>query len=272
MKVLSIDVGIKNLAFCLLEKKPLDPPAILAWDAVNLTQSFESKCADEDKGTVCGKVAKFSKNGKCFCLKHAKKQHHLQIPTNQLKPAFIAKQKINVLSQIADDYKIKYTQPCKKADLVSAINEYIYNACFEPVATANASKIDLVTVGRNIQTHFDVLLADHLESIDTVVIENQISPIANRMKTVQGMISQYFIMKNHHLEIEFVSAKNKLKDSPGSSSKMSYSERKKLGVTSSLDFLEQHNYQLWAEVFNKHAKKDDLADALLQGVWFVGKK
>ena len=35
------------------------------------------------------------------------------------------------------------------------------------------------------------------DDIDTVIIENQISPIANRMKTLQGMIAQYFIMKEY---------------------------------------------------------------------------
>ena len=36
-----------------------------------------------------------------------------------------------------------------------------------------------------------------------VIIENQISPIANRMKTIQGMITQYFIMKNIY-NVEYI--------------------------------------------------------------------
>ena len=36
-----------------------------------------------------------------------------------------------------------------------------------------------------------------IESITHVFIENQISPIANRMKTIQGMLAQYFIMKSN---------------------------------------------------------------------------
>ena len=46
--------------------------------------------------------------------------------------------------------------------------------------------------------------------IDTVIIENQISTLASRMKTLQGMITQYFIMKNIP-QIEFISASCKLK-------------------------------------------------------------
>ena len=46
--------------------------------------------------------------------------------------------------------------------------------------------------------------------LDVVIIENQISTIASRMKTLQGMISQYFIMKGIP-SIEFISSINKLK-------------------------------------------------------------
>ena len=42
-----------------------------------------------------------------------------------------------------------------------------------------------------------------------VIIENQISPIANRMKSIQGMLTQYFITKDVP-HIEYISAINKL--------------------------------------------------------------
>jgi hypothetical protein len=50
-------------------------------------------------------------------------------------------------------------------------------------------------------------------------------PIANRMKTLQGMIAQYFIM-NNVINIEFISACNKLKDF-NTNKNTTYSERKK---------------------------------------------
>jgi hypothetical protein len=50
-----------------------------------------------------------------------------------------------------------------------------------------------------------------IDEITHVVIENQISPIATRMKTIQGMLAQYFIMKNDNIVVEFVSSANKLK-------------------------------------------------------------
>ena len=124
------------------------------------------------------------------------------------------------------------THRLKKSGLVNVIREYIQKTCFELIPNINASNVDLVTIGRNMKKYFDVLFSS-CDKIDYVVIENQISPIANRMKTIQGMIAQYFIMHNV-MNIQFVSAINKLKDPLNSvpsipivTIKLTYNERKK---------------------------------------------
>jgi hypothetical protein len=61
--------------------------------------------------------------------------------------------------------------------------------------------VDLITIGRNLSNQ--ILNLKHLDNIDYVLIENQISPIANKMKTIQGMVAQLFIMRNVPT-IEFV--------------------------------------------------------------------
>ena len=109
---------------------------------------------------------------------------------------------------------------------------------------------------------------------DYVIIENQISPIANRMKTIQGMIAQYFIMTGTCQNIEFVSSVNKLKDieTTDKSVKMTYSERKKLGISTCLAIIKDtESYSEWSNYFMSHKKKDDLADSFLQGRWFKNK-
>jgi hypothetical protein len=273
MKVLSIDVGIKNLAFCLFVK-PEDGTSnyeIAKWDSINLSQKIEAKCCEVEKFKDCNKPAKFIKNGKCYCLKHSKKQP-FQVPTSDLKPAFINKQKISGLYELAEKYKVKYENPIKKSDLAALINNYVFEKCFEPITEPNASKIDLVTIGKNMKHKLDAILNEHLSTLTHVVIENQISPIANRMKTVQGMISQYFIMRNENISIEFVSASNKLKDQ-SASLKTNYSERKKLGVQQCLENISNNiNYTTWEAFFKNHQKKDDLADSFLQGKWFIETK
>jgi hypothetical protein len=266
MKICSIDVGIKNLAFCLFVKEEnSDFFQIAKWDVINLSKQINTKCVEIN----CNKPAKFMKEMSCYCLKHSKKLN-LLIPSMDLKSSFINKQNIKSLLEIADKYNIKYEKPIKKTNLIYLINEYIYNTCLEPVENINASKIDLVTIGRNIQYHFDEILKDDIETIDKVIIENQISPIANRMKTIQGMISQYFIMRNYNISIEFVSAMNKLKNLSTKDEKISYKDRKKLGIQKTLELITNDNrYNNWIQFFNNHSKRDDLSDSALQGIWYI---
>ena len=269
MKVLSIDVGIKNLAFCLFEK-PTGSVSyqVTQWDIVNVSERDIVICgfSDKQKGE-CEKPAKFQKNGQCFCLKHSKKQQY-KVPTSDLKS--VSKRKIQQLKDLADKHDIAYDPCAKKADLVNLINDHVENNCFQPIHETNASKVDLISIGYNIKHKFDQLFS-HENIIDYVIIENQISPIANRMKTIQGMIAQYFIMSDVAVDkIEFVAASNKLKDCDAKD-KSSYKARKQLGIKKCLEYLTSNNgFTSKIEYFDKHKKQDDLADSFLQGMWFIG--
>ena len=58
------------------------------------------------------------------------------------------------------------------------------------------------------------------------------SLIATRMKTIQGMLAQYFIMRDNNIQIEFISSTNKLSFLKENQPKISgYRERKKQSVT-----------------------------------------
>jgi len=284
MLVLSIDVGIKNLSLCLFEindiKNDLKSEIkIIKWDNLNLCEKIELNCVEIDKNELCGKVGKFVKNGACYCLKHAKKYEYL-LPTQDLNMAYLNKQKIQTLQEIADKYNIDYTEQAKKkTQLLETIDAFVKEKCYEAVEKVNAPTVSLVTIGKNIQHKFDELLEEHIGNIQTIIIENQIGPLANKMKTIQGMISQYFIMKNNDINIEFISASNKLKDfmpkkgDKNGSEKMDYKQRKKLGVQTCLEFVSlDARFKEWETFFNKHAKKDDLSDCFLQGMWYIKHK
>jgi len=333
-QILSIDVGIKNLSFCLFEIDEVKDIKVLKWDNIDLTKqdAIESKCVyiessdnkqsnkkvsksksktkvntitdffanPSNKNTdssnkytdpcgkytdpcgkytdPCGKPAKFMKDNKCYCLKHSKLTNYIQ-PAADLKPSFLNKQTLQKLIDIAIKYKVINTletsQSYKKAQLVSLIKEFSEKNCFSEVKKSNAAKIDLVTIGRNIQHRFDDILCDYLLTIDTIIIENQIGPIANKMKTIQGMLSQYFIMKNNNISIDFISATNKLKDfitldKDKDKEKMEYKDRKKLGIQICSNFVsETGQFKEWNIFFSKHQKKDDLSDCFLQGMWYI---
>jgi hypothetical protein len=288
MKILSIDVGIKNLAFCLFDKSYTEGQfKITKWDIIDISEQednilcgfVEQKVKGDsravkallEKNEICNKPAKFKKDDKCFCLKHSKKQQ-MQIPSSEQKSSFINKQKIQKLFEIADKHSIKYEPKTKKIDLIKIINDYININYFQQIESKKAADVDLFNIGLNIKTKFNKLFEIEGE-IDYVIIENQIGPLAIRMKTIQGMIVQYFIMSNLNVQnIEFISASNKLKEC-NVKDKANYSDRKKLGISKCLETITtdfrfcEHIYY-----FNKHKKKDDLSDSFLQGMWFINNK
>ena len=171
MKILSIDVGIRNLSFCLFELITFDKPnnslKIISWDNIDLSEQSIFKCIEIDKkGLICNKTAKFIKDGKSYCLKHSKQHNYLQ-PTPELKTSYLNKQKLQNLIYIANKYQIKYEMPAKKINILNAINEFVNANCYASIVNKSA-KVDLVTIGRNIQNKLDNILGEHITNINKI--------------------------------------------------------------------------------------------------------
>ena len=73
-------------------------------------------------------MAKFRKEDKCYCLKHSKKQS-FHIPKTEQSVAFINKQKIQSLYEMADKYKIKYEN--EENDIITELT--VYNEKFKEI-------------------------------------------------------------------------------------------------------------------------------------------
>lgn len=267
MYIISIDVGIKNLAYCLIYINDNKSCEIIQWDILNL-MSLESKTCQAVKKTseICGKTAKFTKNNCYYCKTHAKSQSYI-IPSKDLNYTQLKRERLTNLKTLADKHGIKYTSPITKTSLLATIKTYLDDNLFSYVQTLKSDKVDLITLGKNILPYMDPIVNGF--PIDVVLIENQISPLANRMKTLQGMITQYFIMKDIS-NIHFISSLNKLKRFVKSKKRRTYKERKKLGIHITNDILNCNNIlENWKDYFNSNKKKDDLADSFLQGVWYI---
>ena len=260
MKLLSIDVGIKNMGVCLFEVENKEF-SILEWNTLDLL--CVHKCCIEN----CNKPIQYFKNDKYYCKTHAKKDEIYHLPPDDIQNINKIKNlKIFGLHELCKKYDIIYDNSNTKDELIKIIESYIKNKYFDIFVKENCNDIDLIKVGININIQLNKFMKYH-QDINYVIIENQISPIANRMKTIQGMVSQYFIINKIH-NIKFVSSYNKLK--LFNNKKLSYSEKKKLSIEITNNFLENINsLGDWKISFLSSKKKDDLADSFLQGYYYL---
>lgn len=267
MRILSIDVGMKNLAFCLFEKKD-DKILIEKWDVIDLCNTTKEKCCGWTKGKKCTKFSKYVKNSKYYCKTHAKHQTY-KIPTRELCKAKIKKMTLRKLKEVCDDLELKFQEKIiRKKHYLEKLNSYFEKNFFDTIAKTKTSDMNLVDYGKNMKKAFS---RDYFDNIDVVIIENQIGPLALKMKVLQGMIMQHFIEKECPT-IEQISPSNKLKKFIGNK-KTSYGERKKLGIKYTRETLQKNIfYMQWMEHFESHKKKDDLADSFLQGIWYINSK
>ena len=287
MRLISIDVGIKNLAYCLFTLDEDEKIRIEKWGIVDLSQQEEMneekiQCSCIVKSKIkkqCSSIAKWKKGGSHYCMKHAKTTEPYILPTSELKNTYLKKQNMVTIKETIVKLGIVLTREnMKKEELLDMLNTYIANHVYEPINTSfkvNASVLDLVSIGKNMKYKFDELFSSI--QIDKVIIENQISPIASRMKTIQGMISQYFIMmysSNNKLVIDFVNSSNKLKVATTVSTtielKNKYKDRKSQGIQQVRSLLMDDTK--WSAFFENYKKKDDLADCYLQGIWYMKNK
>jgi hypothetical protein len=333
MKIISFDVGIKNMAYCIFtEPSSQTPFEINDWNVVSLLEKEEPhvycNCAsvkpkvlkkgnkiksiqnffvDASSNThepcnlpniselpstkLCCRVGKFKKGKHIYCDKHAKAQTEWLIPEARFSQKVLKKTKVEDLLNLCLDLKMENIGK-KRADIMKGFEDFVQKKCLEPV-TASKSKsagdTDLVSIGKKMREQFDQILENH-KDITHVLIENQISPLANRMKTIQGMLSQYFIMVYDTISIEFISSANKLKifssikddkekdktkikdtteKEKEKSQSQTYKGHKKDGVYHSIQVLEKNPWIAHQKWSLDTKKKDDLADCFLQGLWYL---
>ena len=291
MKVLSIDVGIKNLAYCLIDTTD-NSFKIMKWDVLNLCGNEAHKCEiktickgtnNKSKGTkhkkpeierLCDKKATHVKKLNANANANANANNNTYICSTHLNKLFpetvsiktIKKAKNAVLTEIANKYNITIDPSLTKKQTTDFLVKYVEDNHYHEIPSVSANNMDLISIGISIRDLFSQVLS--IGEIDKIIIENQISPIANRMKSIQGMIAQFFIM-NNKTDIHFISSANKLKYFL-EGKKTEYGERKKLSVDITKAILSQkEDYSQNLSAFIHHKKKDDLADSFLQGLWFL---
>jgi hypothetical protein len=288
MRLISYDVGIKNLAYCVIqyENKQL---SILDWNVLNLLEKEEPKqeCSQMNPGKTkklpsckCSKMAKYQKNGQLYCERHSKKGCPFIIPTKKHSRPYLKKLKVPELQQLAKSlflFGVENPEKQKRDEIIDKIATFYDKQCLEPIIkkkTENAGDTDLILIGKRMK---QVLNSNEITpTISHVIIENQISPIATRMKTLQGMLTQYYIDHIENVDITFVSSVHKLKQfvtaKKTDEEKTTYKEHKTSGIDYCSRILEKNpGFSNWIPKLDTK-KKDDLADCFLQGLWYFKQK
>jgi len=314
MNLISFDIGIKNMAYCIFCIDASNNLSIRDWNVLNLMdiEQPDPKCSCKNvpkskkaAATNCTSNAKYHKNNVYYCEKHAKSSSFL-IPKKSLN---LKKMKLEDLVKLGNSHLLfmdveNITKTLKKGEIIDKIDELLKKQSLEPIVkkkSKTANDTDLIKIGKNMKNSLNQVLESI--NISNVIIENQISPIANRMKTIQGMLAQYFIIRDDNISIDFVSSSNKLKQFDIKKNKTNenilentmkpaenptekpvenslekniknpdYKKHKMDGVSYCSRILSVNEFLTQWSTSLDTKKKDDLADCFLQGIWYIDKK
>lgn len=298
--IISFDVGIKHMSYCVLDSRhvcethtanssaaqPQSAVQIYDWKILNLIQPNgnvqEEYCnfVQTKTNKKCNHKMLYRKNDKCFCLRHAKmycNTNNCIMPSKQFTLPHLKKLKREELVSLGNQFHL-FDQEVRstKQSMIQSLGQYFQEHCLELVSNkvVKAKEVSLIDIGKQMNNLLSQLT--YLNQVTHVVIENQISPIAGRMKTIQGMLTQFFIMKCPDAHIEYISSINKLKigqSCEDGETINSYKQHKTSAVTQTLQLLDTQSETLgvsWKEFFvQQKSKRDDLADCFLQGMWYI---
>ena len=152
--------------------------------------------------------------------------------------------------------------------LCSIVDWDVINLCQKD---EKVKKVSLQTLCARMIEQLNAITEIH-ESIDYVILENQPVYMNPKMKSVQMMLFTYFIMKDG-AAVKMFSPRNKLKVYTGPpvecTLKSKYSRTKFFGIQYCKYMIQSCAV---ADFFERHKKKDDLADSFLQGVLYLQKQ
>ena len=289
MKIVSIDIGTRNLSLCVFDVnntnntnniKGMDDWCVLdlcepVTIPVKCSQQMQSGKKNNYVMKECTFIAKYKEpNGvNNLCLKHAKCQHNFVLPCKALIRTQLNKKKLGDLVCLAELYKLDTSGP--KIALIERLNAYRDAKCLDEIKREKKAPKELPDIARRIAFSFDEIFGDNINSTNNfrIIIENQLDA---GMRAIQAMVSQYFITHNTGISVEFISPSNKLKEWSSElvcvpkTSNSAYKERKALGIKKCGEIVGRtHCFNTWINHLETHKKKDDLADAFLQGWWYI---
>lgn len=249
MKVLSFDVGIKNLAYCVMEWNDTDNQIsnlkILFWDIINLLESYENQiqttnnlnCFSKDCNKKVKAFTEFNEKKYCFCTKHINNKTDLLNPilepydeTNwiQIKNSECCKCSENP----ENPKKTKNTKTFFSNETLNFVlcNKHYKNMIGKlntastklyPIKNKKVKDMTTDNLKFNLVKCLDQRKEILLNNADVVLIENQPSFKNPVMKAISDTLYTWFMIrgivdkdinKSIIQKIRFISPSNKLKE------------------------------------------------------------
>lgn len=249
MKLVSFDVGLRNLAVCVMEGTTRANVKILHWEVIDVMA--ESVGLDNPKCHKCKKAANWVQNGKYSCKPHTTLSG--KIPTKKS----LNEKTIGEIQTTCEGLKLSGKT---KKELVDSLYAYYktntWTRCIK--STKQVSVVDLaVPIAKALESRRSIW-----KDSDLIGFEQQPD---KRMLCVQAMLHMWFVCQGYRCK--GVSAVHKLTNIVTlQDSTKTYKGRKSTGIVHAQELVTD---KTWNTFMMKHPKKDDLADCFLQGLWVL---
>lgn len=287
MIILSWDVGIKNLAYCMIKKNSDTKFDILDWGVFDLSEDIQKCQFVKRGGNVCCDNARMcfyhNKNeiDKIFaCIKHKEKL----VPkiVNQIsnkKCCNCGKNAEYNLINTNDNWNPSHPSWCSEHYLKYG-SSFMKRIKTKKIASTNCNRSNIQILATKLYSKLDSF--KNFLQVDEILIENQPTLKNPTMKTLSTILYSYFIIrglidknKNNSTitNVRFVSPSNKLKVDQQTTNKIlnktskqnTYKMTKKLGIKYCIALIDDKN----KKKLDEHKKKDDMCDAFLQGIQYL---
>lgn len=301
VKILSWDVGIKNMSYCLLEHCEDNSIKIIDWKNINLIKTkFDNLvcCGFTQKGKKCSSKPTYYTETLSGKYKGYCKKHTAIFDDSKLE------EKINSKFTLSDDHNCDYhnkkNEICGKpakfqysetelhfctSHKKSEFNRLLKKYSLDKIKKKTTNQYSTYDIQLAIVHKLDELIDGFIENdVTEVVIENQPAFKSPKMKAISGTLQNYFIIRgiiDKSINVDTVqlqAANNKLKINKDNTFEVlgrtgddkKYKMTKKLGIEYTRIAIKDQPEML--EFMESHKKKDDLCDSYLQGRYYLETK
>jgi hypothetical protein len=249
MKLVSFDVGLRNLSYCILEGTSRHDLRITGWDLIDVMAEMGG--LDKPLCYKCKKPACWNQSTTYACSRHKTGT------SSAVTKSSLNKKSKEELSALGSPLNIQGTTKKELVDkLYAHYSSTVWKRCVK--SAKQTSVVDLAPgIAASLQMRVNLW-----KNANLVVFEQQPD---KRMLCVQGMLHMWFVTQGYRCK--GVSAIHKLTNMVTvEDATKTYKGRKKTGIVHAQELLPTPELKTF---MLKHPKKDDLCDAFLQGLWVL---